>query len=44
VAIVTYQDAGNVTAPDEANQVMWGQVASANGSRLMAYDGCPEPA
>ena len=38
VAIVTYQDAANVTATSEANQVMWGQLAADNGLRLMAYD------
>lgn len=38
VAIVSYQDAGKVTAPSESAQVMWGQVAADNGLRLMAYD------
>ncbi|WP_146840885.1 VOC family protein, partial [Cellulomonas hominis] len=27
-----------VTAPEEADQVMWGQVASPDGFRVMAYD------
>lgn len=35
---VTYQDAGNVQDPAEADQVMWGQVAADNGFRVMAYD------
>ena len=38
LAIVTYGDAGNVQDPSEAEQVMWGQVAAANGFRVMAYD------
>ncbi|GAA1999911.1 VOC family protein [Catenulispora subtropica] len=38
IALVTYQDAGNVTDPSEADQVMWGQVAADNGFRVMAYD------
>ncbi|MBO3089735.1 VOC family protein [Cellulomonas dongxiuzhuiae] len=35
---VTYAQAGAVTDPLEADQVMWGQVASAAGFRVMAYD------
>ena len=35
---VTYQDAHNVQNPDEANQIMWGQVASEDGFHVMAYD------
>jgi len=35
---ITYADAHSVTAPDEAQQIMWGQVASADGFRVMAYD------
>lgn len=38
LAIVTYRDAGAVQNPDEADQVMWGQVEAANGFRIMAYD------
>ncbi|GAB2805006.1 VOC family protein [Streptomyces daliensis] len=38
VAVVTYKDAGIVQEPSEADQVMWGQVASGNGFRVMAYD------
>jgi len=38
LTIVSYQDLGNVQEPSEANQVMWGQVAAANGFRVMAYD------
>lgn len=37
-AIVTYENAGNVQDPSEANQVMWGQVAADSGFRVMAYD------
>jgi PhnB protein len=35
---VTYADAHNVADPSEADQVMWGQVASEAGFRVMAYD------
>lgn len=35
---VTYADAHNVQHPDEAGQIMWGQVTSAEGFRIMAYD------
>ncbi|WP_328370764.1 VOC family protein [Micromonospora zamorensis] len=35
---VTYADARNVQNPDEADQVMWGQVTSAEGFQIMAYD------
>ena len=38
VAVITYQDAGNVQEPIEAEQVMWGQVAAAGGFCVMAYD------
>ncbi|MGV9775838.1 VOC family protein [Streptosporangium sp. NPDC003464] len=38
VITVTYEDAGNVQDPSEADQVMWGQVASGSGLRVMAYD------
>ncbi|MFG6199923.1 VOC family protein [Nonomuraea sp. JJY05] len=38
LAVVTYKDAGNVQEPSEADQVMWGQVSSADGFRIMAYD------
>jgi PhnB protein len=38
LAAVTYKDAGNVQEPDEADQVMWGQVAADNGFHIMAYD------
>lgn len=36
--IFSYRDAGAVQNPDEAEQVMWGQVAADNGFRIMAYD------
>ncbi|WP_328412141.1 VOC family protein [Nocardia sp. NBC_00403] len=35
---VTYADAGNIQHPDDADQVMWGQVASPDGFHIMAYD------
>ncbi|WP_127480213.1 VOC family protein [Nocardioides pantholopis] len=35
---VTYQDAHSVERPDEADQVMWGQVVSGDGFHVMAYD------
>lgn len=38
VVTLTYADAQNVQAPDEADQIMWGQVASASGFHVMAYD------
>lgn len=38
LAVVTYKDAGATGGPDEADQVMWGQVAAENGFRVMAYD------
>lgn len=38
LALVSYQDAHNVQDPSEAEQIMWGQVLSANGFRVMAYD------
>jgi PhnB protein len=38
LTVITYQDAGNVQAPLEAEQVMWGQVSADNGFRVMAYD------
>lgn len=36
--LVSYRDAGAVQNPDEADQVMWGQIAAENGFRIMAYD------
>jgi PhnB protein len=38
IAMVTYKDAGNVQDPSDADHIMWGQVDSANGLRVMAYD------
>lgn len=38
VAIVTYQDAGNVSDPAKADNVMWGQVIADSGFHVMAYD------
>jgi PhnB protein len=38
LTIVTYQDAHQVERLDEADQVMWGQVATASGMRVMAFD------
>jgi PhnB protein len=36
--IITYNDAGNVQNPAEADQIMWGQVVAESGFRVMAYD------
>ncbi|MFJ4274525.1 VOC family protein [Streptomyces coelicoflavus] len=38
VTLVTYKDAGDVQEPAEADQVMFGQVATADGLCVMAYD------
>lgn len=38
LAAVTYADAHAVTDPAEADQIMWGQVSSDAGFRVMAYD------
>ena len=38
LVIVTYKDAQNVQDPSEAGLVMWGQVSSNSGFRVMAYD------
>lgn len=38
LTLVTYKDAHSVQNPAEADQVMWGQVASKSGFRVMAYD------
>jgi PhnB protein len=38
IAMVSYQDAGNVQDPSDANHIMWGQVVSDHGFRIMAYD------
>ncbi len=35
---VTYADAHSVTDPAEADQIMWGEVSSPEGFRVMAYD------
>jgi PhnB protein len=42
LAAITYADAHAVQSPDEADQVMWGQVTADNGFRVMAYD-VPSP-
>ncbi|TWI65419.1 PhnB protein [Pseudoduganella lurida] len=38
VTVVTYGDFGRAERPEEADQVIWGQVAADNGFRVMAYD------
>lgn len=38
LAAVTYADAHSVTSAAEADQIMWGQVVSDDGFRIMAYD------
>lgn len=35
---ITYADAHSITAADEAQQIMWGRVASPEGFHVMAYD------
>jgi PhnB protein len=36
--LITYKDAHAVQNPAEADQIIWGQVASENGFHVMAYD------
>lgn len=36
--MMTYQDAGAVSDPAEADEIMWGQVTSEAGFAVMAYD------
>jgi PhnB protein len=38
LVIVTYADAHSIQDPTEADQVIWGQVATADGFRIMAFD------
>ena len=38
LTLVTYQQAGQAVQPDEADQVIWGQVATPGGLRVMAFD------
>lgn len=38
LAAITYRDAHNVNEPAEADQLMWGEVVSDAGFRVMAYD------
>ncbi len=38
LSAVSYADAHSVQNPAEADQIMWGQVASADGFHVMAYD------
>lgn len=38
LVVTTYADMGNAADPAEADLVVWGQVAAANGFRVMAYD------
>ena len=38
IAQITYRDAGNVGDPADAERIMWGQVESDEGFRVMAYD------
>jgi PhnB protein len=37
IAMVTYQDADHVQDPSDTDHIMWGQVDSENGFRVMAY-------
>ena len=36
--VVTYKDMGQVQEPEDAELVMWGQVAGENGFKVMAFD------
>jgi PhnB protein len=36
--LITYKDAQAVQNPAEADQIIWGQVASEDGFHVMAYD------
>jgi PhnB protein len=38
LVIATYADAGRITDPAEAGQVLWGQVTNDAGFRVMAFD------
>ncbi len=38
VTVVTFGDAHSAERPEEADLVMWGQAAAANGFRIMAFD------
>ena len=38
LAAISYADAGAASAPAEADQLMWGEVRSASGFAVMAYD------
>jgi PhnB protein len=38
LAAVTYEDMGNVQNENEADWVVWGEVAGGNGFHVMAYD------
>ena len=38
LVVATYADIHAVEAPEQADQVAWGQVTSADGFRIMAYD------
>lgn len=38
VTAVTYKDMGNVQNENEADWVVWGEVAADNGFHVMAYD------
>ncbi len=38
LVIVTYKDLGQVQEPDDAEKVIWGQVASESGFKVMAFD------
>lgn len=38
IMLLSYRDAQAVQEPAEADQIMWGQVESSDGFRVMAYD------
>jgi PhnB protein len=40
--VVTYGELAGVTDPEKAHKIIWGQVTSKTGFRIMAYDVQPE--
>lgn len=41
LTLVSYGDLGSSQEPEEAKQIMWGQVAAGNGFKIMAFDALP---
>ena len=38
LVVISYADAHAIRTPEEADQIMWGQVESSSGFHVMAYD------